>query len=329
MVKWDFGIDAIQAKNEVLATPVFAPLNVKRTYGVVLVETNETQKKTQIHYKVDVICIEETRKEHYIFELQKQQVFVNEKKPDGVLEELLARCGAVLYPLQIEVSALGQVLHITNIPDIQERWAKEKQHIVKTHKGKTTQLLVEKMDAVVNDGKQLTALLFQREWFINLIFAPIYNPLKTRKVQYPLLPYVLPIAYTTTRKAIAHQTKEGAVLLKFKGVCSDKRSEKDILNGYAIPVFKAEAGVRGALDMVYQLYKNAPMVDAITGTVNVDFPSGKTQHVAVEIYNLKTETPQSAKEKQEAIAKREAEAPQPKQKKKRYFLFGKEIKLGK
>ncbi len=329
MVKWDFGVDAVQAEDEILATPVFMPLNTKRTYGVVLLETNETHKKTQIHYKVDVICIEETKEAAYIFEVQKQQVFINEKQPDGTLEELVERCGAVLYPLQIQVNALGHVLHITNISDIQQRWAKEKQHIIKTNKGKTTALLVKNMDAVIKDSKQLTARLFQREWFINLIFAPIYNPQKTREIHYPILPYVLPIAYTVDRKAVQHKTKEGAVVVKFSGTCSDKRSEKDILKGYSLPVFKAEDKVIGKLDMEYQLYKNAPMVDAITGTIKVDFPSGQQQHVAVEIYNLKSETPQSAKEKQDAKAKQEAEAPKPKQKKKRYFLFGKKIKFGK
>lgn len=329
MIKWDLGTHLTEKKAGIPAVCRFRPLEVKRTYGVVFTEEDESQKKTQIHYEIDIICLEEQQDEVYRFEVQKHPVFINEKQPNGTLEELVARCGAVIYPLQVLVNAKGKVLRISNREAIVRRWRETKEAIAISYKGETAQNLLEHMDAIIADQEQLTALLFQRDWFISLYFSGWYSAWETTTLHYPLLPYVAPVAYRIHKTVEQHKHKQGAVVLTLSGDCAEERSEKDILKGYTSPVFRAADGVKGKAELVYQTYENSPVVDAITGTVKVVFPSGKTKQTTVEIYSLKNKTPQTAQEKQEAQAQKERETPQPKQKKKKYFLFGKEIKFGK
>jgi hypothetical protein len=329
MAKLDFGTQNIINNDQEVVAINYNLLDVRRTYGVIFVSENEKKEKLQVHYEIDVICIDQRDEHTCIFELQKHQTYINEKKPDTIIDELVEQCGAVLYPLHIQVNQSGEAIGIENQESLQKRWEIKKNEIAKAYKGKETEVLIQNMDAIISDTDQVSELLFQRDWFMNLFFIPIYKNKKQSVHKFPLLPYVPPILYQLKRKVTKHPHKEGDVFINLSGNCVDKRSEKDILRGNMISLSKDTKQGSGTCNLTYQLYKNSPLIDMITGSCKLEFPSKKKKKMTIEVYHLKNKRPLTSLEKQQALEKQEQEAPQPKQKKKKYFLFGKEIKFGK
>jgi len=320
MAKRDFG-NIIVKEEKVLASFKFNPIDVKRTYGVLLIFKDEKQTKLQIHYEIDVICLEQVGR-YYIFKINKKQVYINEKAPDTTIDELVERCGKVLYPLHIKVNSLGLATTIMNHKEIIERWKMEKQKIKQSYQGKEVNLLLKNMDDVLQDRNQTSELFLERDWFMTLFFTPIYQNKKKDSTYFPLIPYTPTIAYEIKQIHKSHLHRDKDIIIEQKGKCIDTRSENDILKGNLISANKGKI-IAGKSDLKYHIYKNSPIVDAITGSCQIDFPSGKSKKVTIEIYNLKEKTPKTAverNEEQERIAK---ETPQPKKQKKKYFSFWK------
>ena len=67
MAKLDFGTNIITEAESTsqYTSHIFNPLGVARTYGVVFVFEDEVQKKLQIHYEVDVFCVNKTNDDYF------------------------------------------------------------------------------------------------------------------------------------------------------------------------------------------------------------------------------------------------------------------------
>ncbi len=329
MAKLDFGTQDITEKDQEVVSITYNLSDIRRTYGVVLVSENEKEEKLQVHYEIDIICIDQIDEHMYIFELQKHQTYINGKKPNSILDELVEKCGAVLYPLHIKVNQAGEAISVENQASIQKRWETKKAEIKKSYTGKETEALAQNMGSIISDTARLSELLFQRDWFINLFFAPVYRNKEEITYRLPFIPYAPAVPYQLKRKATKHLHKEGDILINLKGNCVDKRSEKDILRGNMISLSKEAKQVCGICNITYRLYKSSPLIDMVTGSCSLDFPSKKKKKMTIEMYHLKNKRPLTWLEKQEVLKKQEEEAPQPTKKKKKYFLFGKEVKFGK
>ncbi len=325
MARLDFGTSMLNEDDDdkKLLSFKFNPLGIARTYGVLFVSEDENRKKLQFHYEIDVICIEETQDDHFLFEIFKHQIYINEKTPDILIDELSERCGKVLYPLQLKVNRQGEIIKINNYQYIVDRWEAEKKAILRSYKGKEVTLLMKNMDAVIEDINKLTDMLLQRDWFITLFFAPIYNFNVTKNIALPFIPYQLGCPYEFKNKITKHTHKKEDVVIRLKGKCIDTRSERDILRGNLISLDKEKKRVKGKIDINYQFYKEAKLANAITGICSLDFPSGKSKKMTVEMYNLKNKTPLSSVQK-EAISEEKKIAEEkklPKKKKKKRFSF--------
>lgn len=322
MAKLDFGNHVVVKEEKVLAPFKYNPIDVKRTYGVVLVFQDEKQTRLQIHYEIDAICLEQVGR-YYIFEINKKQVYINEKAPDTTIDELVERCGKVLYPLRIKVNSLGLATTIINHEAIQNRWKIEQQKIKQSYKGKEVNLLLKNMDDILQDTNQTTALFLERDWFMTLFFTSIYQNNKKSTKQFPLIPYTPTVTYEINQSHKNYSHKEGDIIIEQKGKCIDTRSENDILKGNLISANNGGKAIVGKSDLKYHIYKNSPIVDAITGSCQIDFPSGKSKKVTIEIYNLREKTPKTLTERNEEQEKIARETPQPKKHKKNYFSFWK------
>ncbi len=176
MKKWDFVTNILKEEKKGLTIkPVkFNPINIRRTYGISLkFQEGNNIRETQIHYKMDAIHLYANDDDTHILELCKQQIYINEKSPDSIMEELADKCGKVLYPLHIKVDANGQLLGITNQPMIKQRWELAKKQLAKEFTGKEVQLLLKNMTEVVNDLKKMTVAILEHDWFF-LYFLPLF-----------------------------------------------------------------------------------------------------------------------------------------------------------
>ncbi|MCF6350553.1 MAG: hypothetical protein L3J23_05920 [Flavobacteriaceae bacterium] len=319
MTKWNFGNDIVK-EEKVITFFKYNPIDVKRTYGVLLIFQNEKQNKLQIHFEIEIICLKKIGR-FYIFEINKKQVYVNEKKPNTTIDELVEKCGNVLYPLQIKVNSIGLVTTIINHKAIQNRWVIVQQKIKQAYKGKEVNLLLKNMNATLQDTDK-TTLFLQRDWFMSLFFTSIYQNNKKDIKYFPFIPYTSGVAYEIKQIYKNYTHKKGTMIIEQKGECIDTRSESDILQGNLILVNKGEI-VKGISDLKYHIHKNSSIVDAIIGSCQIDFPSGKNKKVIIEIYNLKEKTPKTETERNEEQEELEKKIPQPKKQKKKYFSFWK------
>jgi len=328
MARLNFGTEILKDEKlkDFTSTFKFLPENLKRKYGVVLVFQDE-KNKIQIHYEIDIICLGRLNEKDFKFEVFKNQVFINERVPDSIIDVLAERCGNVLYPLQVKVNNIGKVTSILNHNDIKSRWEKEKESIKQSYKGSSYDQIINSMEKVISNPKKVENLFFQRDWFIKLFFVPIYNFNKLSKldqnIELPFIPYKLPIKYSIKQFANIHPSKNGVIQIKRKGIYNDLRNEKDLKKGNLLSISKDKKATEGMIDLEYLIYKNSPIVDAITGECTLDFASENFKKLKIEIYNLKEKTPSSSLDKKEESLKVEQKIKPPKKRKKMFSFFGK------
>jgi hypothetical protein len=292
----------------------YNPENVKRTYGIVL-QTTKNQKKIQIHYKFEVLFLKQDFDNYFYFKGNKQQVYVDEKQPDLLFDEIADACGKVLYPLEIKVSPYGGIVNITNHKEIKERWKDQKGKISKSYKGKEIEALLQKMDMMVADFYTIKNTI-QHEWFLKLFFSPIHNsygsPKEKTEIALKLIPYQPAIPYEVEQFVTYTPGGTKGLLYHQIGTCCDIRTEEDIWKGNLFSVQPVEQKAKGKVHITYEIYKNSPVFDRILGNCWLQLPSGYTQETTIEIYNLKNEQPKTDLEEQiEAIAEKKKE-PKPK-----------------
>jgi len=283
MSRYDFGTEIIKDENTKLSSYKFDPKDINRKYGVIIKSKKEEKEDLKVHYEIDVKSIKKDEKNNF-FEINKHQVFINEKLPDSIIDRLSEKCGNVLYPLQVEVNTIGQVLRIINQNDIQERWEKLEHKINLEYKGDTIQRLLSNMKEIIMDSNKLTELVLNRDWFVILFFAPRYNHNKYT-LNLPVIPYKQNVEYAINQTIKSVATKLNERIITLKGKCIDKRSERDILRGNLISLNNKQE-TTGQLELDYTIYNNSTLIDSIVGKFNLLFPSGKTKSVEIEMYNL-------------------------------------------
>lgn len=303
----------------------YDPEGVKRTYGVVLKSKNIQEKKEQqIHYEVEVLFIEKYNIDDFIFEVRKKQVFVDEKKPNLLFDVLADHCGKVLYPVKVIVSPLGKLRKIANYIEIKERWIKKRKILSKQYKGAEVDLLFTKMDEVVNNEYEINTII-KDDWFFTLFFNQIHGGYASTQPKALLslifYPYSKPVIFETKQTGIDNPNKPGAIIYKQEGHCVDVRNEEEIQKGKKIFFSDEEKKekVNGSVTINYEIYKGSPVFDAIWGSGVLEFPSGKSKEIVVEIFNLKNKIPRSSLEEDILNDKRKTAEPKPK---KHFSFFG-------
>jgi len=99
----------------------FYPLNLKRQYGLSF-HIRQNGKEQKIYHELDVFCATSTQDGDFLFQLDKKQVYINNKAPDSLLDAMADRCGKLLYPLTVLVSRQGSFKNIANGAAIRQRW---------------------------------------------------------------------------------------------------------------------------------------------------------------------------------------------------------------
>ncbi|WP_146052852.1 hypothetical protein [Aquimarina sp. I32.4] len=329
MRKLDFGTSIM---NDTDTKPVSFHIELEKlrhTYGVLLVFLDENNKKLQIHYEIEIICTEQIDEQTYILELYKKQVYINEKVPDSLSDELAERCGKVIYPLQLKVSSMGGIIAIANHDQIQQRWHIEREKIKQYYQGADTHKLIMSMDSMIESEQKLKNTYITQDWFMILFFSYMTTHLQQKNILLPWIPYKKGVLYQIEQSIQSHPHKQEDTIVKHKATLIDGRNEDAIFSGIPISIGNNKPAVTGEIDMSYQTYKDSSIVNAITGNSTIVFPSGKSKKLTIEIYHLGEKTPQTSEERLVKEKELKEQEPKPTPKKKRYFIFGKEIKFGK
>ena len=270
--------------------PSFSPflnaLGLQRRYGVIL-HLGTAAEPLKIHFEVAVSCTEVASKDVFRVLFQKQQIYINEKAPDSLLDIMSDEFGKVLYPLLVEIDKKGQFLRIANGDEIQKRWKDARPALSRYYIGDIANRGLAGMDRAVANETFLAETL-RHEWLFALLCAPVYGTyqehMKTAEMQLPMVPYKPPVKYALQLKTEPQRTESGFIKVAVTGSCADKRSAAEILKGAPVPLTEDGPAV-GNVALEYKMYPHNGTLFSVTGEITLHLPAGEKQ-VEVELYQL-------------------------------------------
>lgn len=168
-------IDQVEESKQIKADYAFFAdkFYEKRTYGFSLENFENDVLKTKIHYEVDMVYVRNQYNQN-ILEVNRKQVYINNKEPEILIEQLANKIAETIFPIQVKLSGQGEIVAITNHDDVKKRWAKKQEDLLEYYEGDLSDKIIAKANiCYTNDGFLLDSL--SKNWFFNLFFKPIYG----------------------------------------------------------------------------------------------------------------------------------------------------------
>lgn len=145
----------------------------KRKYGFSLENYENEFLKTKIHYEVEIVHLKKEATTNNV-EINRKQVYINNKEPEFIIEQLADKISQTIFPIQVKVSGHGEIESIANHDEIKKRWASKQQDLQDYYEGDLSEKIIAKATICFNnEGLLLESLT--KNWFFNLYFKPIYG----------------------------------------------------------------------------------------------------------------------------------------------------------
>lgn len=107
---------------------------LQRKYGTTVYYKENNRLINKIHFTSQIYFIK-NQDDFTIVEFKINQVYINNKEPDLIIEKLADKTSKVLYPIVLALNKNGEIHKILNIEDIQRRWKNLKPSITSYYKG--------------------------------------------------------------------------------------------------------------------------------------------------------------------------------------------------
>jgi hypothetical protein len=267
----------------------FRPLNLDRVYGVVFSFWQGERRQT-VHFEIKLLCKKRMDDGRFLFEIQKEQVYINGAAPDNLVDSLADQCGKVLYPLQVIVSPGGRFVSVFNDKEIARRWQEEKPRITRYYKGRIAEKTVQYMDLAIASKPHLYQSLCN-DWFMALYFSgSCFFTDQETDVYLPLVPYCKPVAYHVLNTMEPGTAESSYCTIHQTGQCADNRSVEDLLNANPVPLsgqlYGKHTPANGQLNITYKLYKHDGTIQSVTGTCSLQLQEKDPKYVEIQVYHL-------------------------------------------
>ena len=125
---------------------------------------------TEQKYESKIVVKAQRDKENYLFTLEERfEVLLNHEKPQKGMDDLMIRLGNCLYPIELYVSAKGELHSVPNFGQIKETWLKTANELLKQNKTQAFRNYL--YAAKVNLSDETTFLkALNKDSFIHLFF---------------------------------------------------------------------------------------------------------------------------------------------------------------
>lgn len=160
-------------------------------------------------------------------------VFINDKEPDLVVDELAYETGKVFYPLSILLSEEGKFIRVSNYEEVVERWTKQRAKIADYFVGEIVDKYLLLADETIYSQDKLNRV-FRRDIFMSVFFFPVYqyyNTLKSGKESecyFPLAGKSTPVKFRIEEILNEFLTDNHSIEISHSGYSIDKRSFHEI-----------------------------------------------------------------------------------------------------
>lgn len=265
----------------------------KRTYGFSYENFLNDILKDQIHYEIEVDFLEDNSGRTCIFEINRKQVYLNNKVPNSKIEQIVEKASQAIFPLRIKMNTNGEIEEIMTSKTLEKRWFSAKDDILKYYKGETISKVISKIENVLLNDDLLKKSIHQN-WFFHLYFKPFYTDY-TEKLRFKHIwesPVFGPqfIQYGVVHTINEHYDQDGKISINADGIAIDERSIDEIKEGYNFP--KAQLSgetvetVESKMNVDYRLYKEDRSVFSAIGTFITKIDENTQRKIQVELYHF-------------------------------------------
>lgn len=257
---------------------------LKIDYGTIIHYKENNQLKNKAHFTSQIEFIKEIDN-YFIVRLQINQVYINDKEPDLVMEKLADKISKALYPVTLCLNVKGEIHDIINIEEIQKRWKLIKPSLIQYYKGGT---VVERLIASFEKNIASAALLqrsLEQHPFYQVYFSPIYQ-----KYSAELSLESTDFQLRTLQNVDEFQTSTGKICLRRRGLLFSK-SSLDVIentelnwNDAVFEIGKLSKGIHENIDFQYKLHSNTKTIFSVTGFINSRKNSETVSTIEFETY---------------------------------------------
>lgn len=243
---------------------------ILRNYGVKFKYFKEDNEFTQIHFAVEVIYKGELQNGSHYFSINKKKIFIDNKAPDLIIEQLAEKAGSCLYPMEILTSPEGPFQEIVNYEAIKKRWDAQKIELENYYVGEISDKIIKKLNGMYS-SKQRLELAIKEDLFLKLFFMPIYRKHINRIAEYAVdvafIPSFRPREYQIVQEVSPFLTKSKKQQIHLKGV-------HDFGAG------------KTSLEFNYKINNETKSIFSIVGKIDLEAENNTTKQIYVEIYQL-------------------------------------------
>lgn len=271
----------------------FGASDQKRTYGFSCEDFENDVLKNQIFYEVEINFLKDRYGRNCVFEINRKQIYVNNKVADLKIEQITDQAAQTIFPLQIKTKSNGEIEEILNHSSVKKRWLDKKPHFQKYYKGEKIAKVIAKIDTLLLSDVLLKEFLTQ-SWFFHLFFKPLYVSY-TQKLSFKHIWKSPVFANQSIRYDTVHTINEycsatDKININIAGVAIEEKSIDEITSGLNFPKSKVAQiktePVVSKMQVNYKLYTEDRSIFSIAGSFETKIDENKQQTVKTEIYHL-------------------------------------------
>ncbi len=268
------------------------PFFKKRNYGFICQNFENEELINTIHYEIDIVCIQNNHN-HYVFEVNRKQIFIDQQAPDLKIEEIAEASSKAIFPIRILVNQEGDIAKIVNHEVIKKRWYPIKEQLLRYYQGKILPSIIDKIETVLLNENLLEKSI-SKNWFFHLYFKPLYvnyPPDSTKKHVWESPVF----GNQTIKYDVDHSMEEfysgtNKIFIKTKGKSIDERTISEVLNGFSYSKTKmagiVTTPVKSEMEVQYKLYGEDRSIFSIMSTYKTEITVKKYKVTQTEIYHL-------------------------------------------
>lgn len=137
-----------------------------KDYGVVQTVFVNGEEQVKMHYEIKV-----TQQKSQVV-ITRKSVYINDQKPDTIIEQLADEIGRILYPLEMMIDEKGTLISILNQQQILDKWLKLKPKLQQYYQGDEAENLLENVQNRIRSKSRLLQDI-QSELFFQMYFLPL------------------------------------------------------------------------------------------------------------------------------------------------------------
>ncbi|TWP31055.1 LysM domain-containing protein [Apibacter muscae] len=252
----------------------------------------EEGKENSLSYIIKILWLEKNT-----IKIHREELFIDGKEPNFLVDELATQISSVLYPMEFYLDAQGCFYKVKNLSQIKERWNQLKPQIEKLYKGNCVTKYLYNFQKILFQPYLFNKAMKQ-EVFLTAYFTHLYGQYNTRGeveemlIRFPVIPTLAPVQYVIkNRIEWLEEAKQKLIKIERKGELADPRSLNNFLNAMDIPLKKdttnehEEEKAKGAYRSNYFLHPGTGIIDSLYLECNLETERNKKIYLTASRLN--------------------------------------------